>query len=135
MDYPPEATVIRIMTKSDLMTDESENSLSLPQPNRLPVSTFSGEGLQILRQKIVEALNADESAGILLESTRARARDALVAASAALTHAAETIAEDGGDELVAMDLRQAVESLDLIMGRDVTEEMLDRIFSRFCIGK
>jgi tRNA modification GTPase len=135
MDYPPEATVIRIMTKSDLMTNESENSLSQPQPNRLPVSTFSGEGLQILRQKIVEALNADESAGILLESTRARARDALVAASAALTHAAESIAEDGGDELVAMDLRQAVESLDLIMGRDVTEEMLDRIFSRFCIGK
>ena len=70
-----------------------------------------------------------------MDTTRARTRDALVTATKSLENAALTVATDGGDELVAMDLRSAVESLDIITGSDVTEETLDRVFSRFCIGK
>ena len=38
-------------------------------------------------------------------------------------------------ELIAFDLRQAVNEIDEITGRIYTEEILDNIFSRFCIGK
>ena len=41
----------------------------------------------------------------------------------------------GGDELVAFDLRLAVDELGQIVGAVVTDDILDRIFRRFCIGK
>jgi tRNA modification GTPase len=41
----------------------------------------------------------------------------------------------GGDELVAIDLRQAVDDLGHVVGAVVTDDILDRIFKRFCIGK
>ncbi len=41
----------------------------------------------------------------------------------------------GGDELVAVDLRQAIDELGKVVGEVVTDDILDRIFRRFCIGK
>ena len=40
-----------------------------------------------------------------------------------------------GDELIAVELREAVDHLGRIAGRVFTDDILDRIFSRFCIGK
>jgi tRNA modification GTPase len=40
-----------------------------------------------------------------------------------------------GGELLVMDLKSAIHSLSLIIGRNVTEEVLNQIFSRFCVGK
>lgn len=129
-DYPTEIPVISIRTKTDKASENTDTISEL-----LNVSSFTGEGIAALKCKIASRLQGNESSGQLLESTRARARDSLVSASEALKQASATITNNGGDELVAMDLRTAVESLDLITGRDVSEEMLDRIFSRFCIGK
>jgi tRNA modification GTPase len=102
----------------------------------LNVSAATGSGLVELKAAILKQFQSDSgtSRGVV-ETTRARTRDALVTAAKSLENAAFTVATDGGDELVAMDLRAAVESLDIITGSDVTEETLDRVFSRFCIGK
>ena len=66
---------------------------------------------------------------------RARCRDSLVRAGQALAAAAETLLAGGGDELVAVDLRQALDELGKVVGAVVTDDILDRIFRRFCIGK
>ena len=47
----------------------------------------------------------------------------------------EALLGGGGDELVAADLRLAVDELGRVVGAVVTDDILDRIFSRFCIGK
>lgn len=131
--FPAESPRLMIQTKSDLSTE-------MPMPNEsfsgIKVSAATGAGLEELKAAILEQFQHDsaDSTGVV-DTTRARTRDALVTAAKSLENAAITVANDGGDELVAMDLRAAVESLDIITGSDVTEETLDRVFSRFCIGK
>ncbi len=65
----------------------------------------------------------------------ARCRESLFRASEVLQSACETLLLDGSDELVAIDLRQAVDELGKVVGAVVTDDILDRIFRRFCIGK
>lgn len=122
-----------VRTKSDL--GETGVGQSGPQP-AIPVSAATGAGIEALRRLLRERLrNLDPETGSVVAGTRIRAGDSLRRASEALQRAARTMGESGGDELVAIDLRIAVEALDVVTGRDATEETLDRIFSRFCIGK
>ncbi|HEX6443384.1 MAG TPA: tRNA uridine-5-carboxymethylaminomethyl(34) synthesis GTPase MnmE [Stellaceae bacterium] len=96
----------------------------------LPVSTSTGEGLprliETLAARVVERY--DIAAPLL---TRARHRDALETASAALRRALNA----GLPELRAEDLRLAWRSLGRITGRVDVEDLLDVIFRDFCLGK
>ena len=56
-------------------------------------------------------------------------------AGSALQSAAEALLTGAGDELVVFDLRSAVDELGKVVGAVVTDDILDRIFRRFCIGK
>jgi tRNA modification GTPase len=71
----------------------------------------------------------------LPSGTAARCRGSILRAEAALGSAAESMVIGGGDERVAFDLRLAVEELGKLVGAVVTDDILDRIFRRFCIGK
>ncbi|MBV8383230.1 MAG: hypothetical protein JOZ63_11525, partial [Planctomycetaceae bacterium] len=81
------------------------------------------------------ALRGDAADGDPIASTGARCRESLCHASESLQSASETLRLGGGDELVAIDLRQAVDELGKVVGAVVTDDILDRIFRRFCIGK
>jgi len=65
----------------------------------------------------------------------ARHRDALERARAALMQAAQAADGDAFEECVALDLKTALLSLGEIIGETATEDLLDQIFSTFCIGK
>jgi len=52
-----------------------------------------------------------------------------------LRAASTTIRMEGGDELVALDLRLAIDELGKVVGAVVTDDILDRVFRKFCIGK
>lgn len=140
LNLPDDIPQIRVHTKADL-AGSAENQVTGQGPPEHPepaikLSVAENRGLDDLKQAILQHFDiSGESGPAVLETTRARTRDALKSAAEALNHAAATVAADGGDELVAMDLRTAVEALDIVTGRDVTEETLDRVFSRFCIGK
>lgn len=122
-----------VRTKSDLA--ETGDGQVGPQSG-FPVSAATGAGIEALRRLLRDRLRQlDPETGSVVAGTRIRAGDSLRRASEALERAARTMGESGGDELVAIDLRIAVEALDVVTGRDATEETLDRIFSRFCIGK
>ena len=56
-------------------------------------------------------------------------------ASESLTRAAELAASGSGEELIAAELRTALLELGQVAGAVYTDDLLDRIFSRFCIGK
>ena len=68
--------------------------------------------------------------------TAARCRETLESIAGSLDRAfcAAQIRESG-DELIAVDLRDALDHLGVILGVIYTDDILDRIFSKFCIGK
>ena len=98
-------------------------------------SAETGEGLDTLRTAIASALRAVDADGDAPASTGARCRDSLVRAAEALRSASATLLAGGGEELVAIELRLAIDELGKVVGAVVTDEILDRIFQRFCIGK
>jgi tRNA modification GTPase len=89
----------------------------------------------MLRSAIAEAIRRQPADGDLPAGTAARCRESLARAADALRSAADTILDGGGDELVAIDLHLAVDELGKVVGATVTDDILDRIFRRFCIGK
>jgi len=101
----------------------------------LLTSAETGEGLDELRIAIASAVRTGNADGDLEGSTGARCRDSLLRAGDALGSASSTILNGGGEELVAFELRLAIDELGKVVGAVVTDEILDRIFQRFCIGK
>lgn len=102
-------------------------------PEALAVSVSTGAGIDALAARL-EA-RAGEKLGLAATEpaliTRARHREALQAARDALSAALDA----PGPELVAEELRRAAEAVGRITGRTGVEDMLDLLFSRFCIGK
>lgn len=105
--------------------------------SRVAVSAKHGFGLEALRDSLVRylsddvALTGDE--GVII--TERRHRDALLRAIEAL-HSFLAAATRGEPlECLALELREVLQALGLITGETAPDEILDQIFSRFCIGK
>jgi len=91
-------------------------------------------------EKVVQALLAEAQsrlAGLSGEcfSVNQRHRESLVRCRESLQAVERTLEEGLGVEFLALDLRRAAEHLGEILGLDITEEVLDRIFGQFCLGK
>ena len=98
-------------------------------------SSLTGEGLDRLRESIVRHLLALIGDGPYLASTSLRCRESLRLALESVQRAQEAVSLSLGEELVAAELRTALDELGKVIGAIYTEDVLDRIFSRFCIGK
>lgn len=104
----------------------------------LVVSAVTGQGLDRLRQAVAERLfEQGKGPGGDLEPmlTRERHRAALQQAAREIDEARTLLATDGEPVLIAHHVRQASLALDVLIGVVDVEEVLDRIFSRFCVGK
>ncbi len=103
----------------------------------LPVSAVTGDGLAELKRAIVERLFTRGAGFADLEPalTRARHREALTRARDALSAAAEQLGPGGEAVLAAHHVQQAVDALDRLVGVVNVEEVLDRVFATFCVGK
>jgi len=107
----------------------------LDQP-AVATSSRTGEGLDALRQAVARQLARDASQEPdVVAETATRCRDSLRHASAALRRAQRLAATSGGGELLAAETRHALEQLGRVAGHIYTDDLLDRVFSRFCIGK
>jgi len=103
-----------------------------------PVSCRTGLGIAELRQVLARTITSarvDLSASLAIAN--ARHRQGLERGLAYLRTARTVVREQGGRELAAIDLRDAAAELGSILGEslDTPEEVLDRVFSQFCIGK
>ena len=129
--------MIVVANKTDLGIDKNVQT-SLASIN-LPVNYISaqnGEGLPGLEKRIVDKVSqgqdkfADE-----VVVTAARHRDILDKVYLHLSDALKAINSGHGFEFAAVDLREALNTLGEITGESVTDDILNRIFENFCIGK
>ncbi len=120
------------------------NKVDLPQrigeiaspATRVAVSSKTGQGLDELRRAI--AAFAMSGAGTLREhgwAINQRHRTALEQAKKSLHHVGDSVASGLSPEFIALDIRSALDSLGLVIGTTYTEDILNRIFDDFCIGK
>ena len=94
------------------------------------VSAKTGQGLDLLQNKILESVGWHNESGVYM----ARARH-LVALNQALEHVDTALKQTEAVELLAEELRLAQNALNQITGEFVADDLLGEIFSRFCIGK
>ena len=123
------------------------NKLDLPRKMELPlhsgvvpsiveVCCLSGQGIEALKSAIKElAWSGEITAGMLQVMINSRHQDALNRARAATQRTLDVLRAGETLELAAAELRIAVNAVGEIVGKTTTEDLLDSIFSQFCIGK
>ncbi len=100
------------------------------------VCCLTGKGIESLKDAIKELVWSGEiKAEMLQVMINSRHQDALNRARAATLRTLEALQASATLELVALDLRIAVNAVGEIVGKTATEDLLDSIFSQFCIGK
>ena len=113
--------------------------LVLPDGIKSPlveVCCLTGKGIEPLKDAIKELVWAGEIRAEMLQvMINSRHQEALGRARAATQRSMEALAANQTLELVAMDLRIATNAVGEIVGKTTTEDLLDSIFSQFCIGK
>jgi len=125
---------IIVRNKADLPA-RLEASL-LPDAPVVDVSCLTGDGIETLKDRIRELVWSGGVGTEMLEvMINSRHQDALNRARAAVVRAIDALRSDESLELVAMDLRIGVNAVGEIVGKTATDDLLDMIFSRFCIGK
>lgn len=120
--------VLPVITKRDL-------GGPTPPAGAVFVSARTGEGIDELRARIARLVDDDDIAGDEPVLTRARQREDVAAALSATAEASAALGAGHADEVVCAELRRAGAALDRCLGTALDADVLDRIFSRFCIGK
>lgn len=125
---------IVVRNKADLPAE-----LVLPESvsaEALSVCSLSGGGIEALKDRIQHLVWSGRIGGEMSHvMINSRHQDALNRTREALRRAIEALSVGDTLELTAMDLRIAVNAVGEIVGKTTTEDLLDMIFSQFCIGK
>ena len=99
-----------------------------------PIPRGTGDGLEALRATLADALGAGRN-GAMSALANPRHAEALARARGALERAAAAAGSRAPGEIVALELREGLAAIGEVTGEAVGEDLLDRIFSRFCVGK
>ncbi len=115
---------IRVASKIDIAS---------PPGDILGISSVTGDGLDLLKESVSELADlttlADE------DLIQARHEPLLIEAKAALSLSKESLSQDIPLDLAAVGLQRAIRCIGEITGADASEDILDRIFRDFCLGK
>ncbi len=132
--------LLAVVNKADLpqRLDVGEIAGLLPEAARPPIriSAKYGAGIEELTAAIRDTLlaaPAEEEPEAMIAHLRHKA--ALERAAAGLTRARDSLRDRRAPELAALELREALEALGEITGGNAPEEVVERIFTRFCVGK
>jgi tRNA modification GTPase len=126
--------VILAINKIDIKNAES---VQYPDEISQVVKTAAAhnQGIEALEQAILETVKAGIQASDMDLAINQRQAAALTRAKTALEQVQATIAQQLPLDFWTIDLRSCIQALGEITGEEVTESVLDRIFSQFCIGK
>jgi tRNA modification GTPase len=127
-----------VLNKTDLplLLTVDELQVRLPEWPKTAVSCKERQGLERLTEAMVAAvLNGQQPPREGPMVTRTRHWEALQRSRQSLLQACDAMEQRLSGEFIAVDLREALEWLGEIVGLNYTEDLLDKIFSEFCIGK
>jgi len=126
--------LILVINKIDLASAET---VHYPAPISHIVTTAAAQnqGIEALEQAILNTVQAGIQAANMDLAINQRQAAALTQAKTSLQQVQATIAQQLPLDFWTIDLRGAIQALGEITGEEVTESVLDRIFSQFCIGK
>ncbi len=131
----PSAPLLLLRNKCD----QPACAIAAGDPDVLQTSARTGEGLTSVRDRLAELLHTEAGRSADAMGLHDRQRRCLQQAAAALTAAADLFAHVGDvadvAEFAAVELREALRHLGGITGQVVTEDILGKIFARFCVGK
>ena len=140
----------RPLTNGELLAiKDGDNDLTIGTKSDLPdagwdadkvcdvvTSSSTGQGINRLKKQIATLVAADpDYCGETVGPTAVRCRDSLRMCSESLRSALSLARNQSGDELIAAELRTTLDQLGQVVGAIYTDDILDRVFSRFCIGK
>ncbi|MBI3811269.1 MAG: tRNA uridine-5-carboxymethylaminomethyl(34) synthesis GTPase MnmE [Nitrospirae bacterium] len=130
-----------VFNKVDLLSQKSWNQKQADLAKKIPakavyISALTGEGIENLKAAIAFEIHS----GIVTCGDREaminnRHKALLLQVKDSINNAIESAIKMGSAELMAMDIRTAVDRLGEITGATTTEDLLDKIFKEFCIGK
>ena len=128
--------ILVVINKTDLEQEINPRDLDgLAEVSfTLPISARTGAGVSDLK-KLLRTLFLVPESDPSIVLTRERHKSALLRGNRSLTLAGEALAEMRPPEIIAVCLQEAKESLEEIVGEVTSEEILERIFEQFCIGK
>ena len=124
-----EERIVKVTNKIDLILDDSENS-------DIKVSALTGKGIDklfaILKERAIGSKSYSEKTAIV---TNQRHFNSLNKAKENLLNAEKSISERMTGEFISVDLRNAETALGEIIGKVTSDDILNNIFAKFCIGK
>jgi len=140
-ELPENSPVVIAVNKIDNIETLTKKSLDKldgigPDIERIPLSCKTKAGFKLLRKRLAARINEnmpDLTDRLVL--TSARHKKKLDNFIAALGRAKKKLNEAESPEIIAFELRQGINEIDEITGRIYNDEILENIFSRFCIGK
>ena len=127
--------MVVVASKSDLPRAWPSTDLGPSRPEVVDVSSVTGDGIQRLRERIAASLTGRDDLRDPPAISNVRHLALVEASREAIAGAQQALAAGATEELVLTDLGRARRALEEITGRRTTEDLLDRIFSRFCLGK
>lgn len=133
-----EKRTLIVLNKTDLPAKAELGKLGdgLEQRKVVRISAVQNWGMDCLREEILSLVRKEFLAGgrggVMISRRR---RDALKEAAIAIDQALSGCRERLSGELIASDLRNGLSRLKWILGEEFDEEILDEIFSKFCVGK
>lgn len=156
------ASLHQIITRADLVQDQTSRNNEAPgsaeaspshssfssrevldariddesKSRPLRISAETGLNLQTLEGQLAVRLASSSGArSELLGTTAVRCRDSLLKSIDRIASAKDAAVTNAGDEIISLEIRHALHELGTILGEVYTDDILDHIFSNFCIGK
>ena len=127
---------VNIYNKIDLVTKENLNKYRDEFVGGLFTSAINGLGLDELKKHIVTTLDLENSTGELFGITTPRQYNAIIKSDAAIAAVSEIMNQAPIQlELISYELQNALRGIEELLGIKTADEILDRMFKSFCVGK
>ena len=121
---------IIVFNKIDIVAP-SENLTDI-----IPVSALLGDGISSLKKIIKEKLISKNTSGSDVVLTTRRQEIAITHCKNSLSASLKHLNEDTSElEIVAFELRESINYIDALMGKTTIDDILNKVFSSFCVGK
>lgn len=134
--YIEDKKYIVLLNKSDLKAEINNSDLkSLNAKYMINISAKTGFNIEALKSAIVELFFSGEVAFKNIMITNSRHRDAILRAKLSCDAGLLALKNTGAIDMATIDIKSAWSALGEITGDTLSEDIIDKIFSKFCIGK